>query len=530
MVLRQGDPISPYLFTLVMEVFNIIMSKNIKDSFEYGYHFGCKELKLSHFCFDDDLLVLCKGNKGSLEVVKKSLDEFSQVSGLNLNLGMIQLLASVLSSMQIYWASVYLLPNYVVKDLDKFIGNSQKISVFYDKWCSNGPLCEFISKRAIYDARIKDDVVIADMMIDNNSQWPDGCQSIPRYAFILWLAIQGKFMTQDRMGKRHNIANLADLKCYYVMKPFDLINSNAAAIVSGNPPLSYLVHPPLLKLYMVGPRLFSLRAFALKVPMMKRGTLLMRMIMHEQFLTQKLYPSEGNSQNDSNSIGFGLFRDEPQTEVRRSTRLKVRLVRFNDFVVNSNSVEPKSYIDACNDENWINAINQEMKTLHRNNTWVLAEFPTGRKAIGSKWIFKIKYKASGEIDRYKARLVAQGFGQREDVNNDFLSGNLYKEVYMALPPGFYDKNETKVCKLVRFLYGLKQAPRQWNAKLTCDLLKNEFIQSKNDYSLYVKSKKGLFIALLVYVDDIVITGNDLTEIENFKGFLSSNFMIKILES
>ncbi|GKB04183.1 RNA-directed DNA polymerase, eukaryota, reverse transcriptase zinc-binding domain protein [Tanacetum coccineum] len=85
--LRQGDPISPYLFTIVMEVFNLIMSKNIKESIEYKFHFGCKELKLSHMCFADDLLVLCKGNKGSLEVIKKTLDEFSQVSGLNPNLG-----------------------------------------------------------------------------------------------------------------------------------------------------------------------------------------------------------------------------------------------------------------------------------------------------------------------------------------------------------------------------------------------------------------------------------------------------------
>ncbi|GJZ70565.1 RNA-directed DNA polymerase, eukaryota, reverse transcriptase zinc-binding domain protein [Tanacetum coccineum] len=84
--LRQGDPISPYLFTLVMEVFNLIMCRNINDSPDYGYHFGCKDLKLSHLCFADDLLVLCKGNKESVEVVKKSLEEFSEVSGLNPNL------------------------------------------------------------------------------------------------------------------------------------------------------------------------------------------------------------------------------------------------------------------------------------------------------------------------------------------------------------------------------------------------------------------------------------------------------------
>ncbi|GJU27496.1 RNA-directed DNA polymerase, eukaryota, reverse transcriptase zinc-binding domain protein [Tanacetum coccineum] len=85
--LRQGDPISPYLFTLVMEVFNLIMMKNITGSSEFGYHFGCKELKLSHICFADDLLVLCKGNKESLQVIKQTLEEFNQVLGLSANLG-----------------------------------------------------------------------------------------------------------------------------------------------------------------------------------------------------------------------------------------------------------------------------------------------------------------------------------------------------------------------------------------------------------------------------------------------------------
>ncbi|GJR56755.1 RNA-directed DNA polymerase, eukaryota, reverse transcriptase zinc-binding domain protein [Tanacetum coccineum] len=87
--LRQRDPISSYLFTLVMEVFSLIMCKNIEDSSEYIYHFGCKELKLSHLCFDDDLLVMCKENEGSVEVIKKSMEEFSQVFGLTPNLGKI---------------------------------------------------------------------------------------------------------------------------------------------------------------------------------------------------------------------------------------------------------------------------------------------------------------------------------------------------------------------------------------------------------------------------------------------------------
>nr|GEY59013.1 hypothetical protein [Tanacetum cinerariifolium] len=85
--------------------------------------------------------------------------------------------------------------------------------------------------------------------------------------------------------------------------------------------------------------------------------------------------------------------------------------------------------------------------------------------------------------------------------------------------GYYEKNKTKVCKLIKSLYGHKQAPRQWKEKLTCASIKNGFEQSNNDHSLYVKSKKGLFIALFVYVDVIVITGNNLNEMKRFKQFL-----------
>ncbi|GJU46388.1 ribonuclease H-like domain, reverse transcriptase, RNA-dependent DNA polymerase [Tanacetum coccineum] len=167
--LRQGDPISPYLFTLVMEIFNIIMIKNIANASSFKYHYGCKELKLTHMCFDGDLMILCNGDTNSLKVIKESLEEFSNVSGLFPNLSkstiffgsinedrkrdllevlpfrmlkeesiagetscypMLEglLIASVLSSMQQYWASIYMLPISVVKELDKlfkrFLWNS----------------------------------------------------------------------------------------------------------------------------------------------------------------------------------------------------------------------------------------------------------------------------------------------------------------------------------------------------------------------------------------------------------------------
>ncbi|GKG12617.1 ribonuclease H-like domain-containing protein, partial [Tanacetum coccineum] len=102
-----------------------------------------------------------------------------------------------------------------------------------------------------------------------------------------------------------------------------------------------------------------------------------------------------------------------------------------------------------------------------------------------------------------------------DVNNAFLYGDIDEDVYMRPPEGYFPSGN-KVCKLKKSLYGLKHAPRQWNAKLTSTLIENGFNQSKSDYSLFTKSDKGIFLALLVYADDIIITGNSVAEIEKFK--------------
>ncbi|GJT78921.1 ribonuclease H-like domain-containing protein [Tanacetum coccineum] len=234
--------------------------------------------------------------------------------------------------------------------------------------------------------------------------------------------------------------------------------------------------------------------------------------------------SEGNlDQNPSSSQGV--------QNVRRSSRQSVFPKNYNDFVVESKvkyglekyvgysklnseifcfvtqlnkTREPKTYFEASKYSHWIDAMNQEMDALLRNGTWELVDLPEGRKAIGSKWIYKIKFRSSGEIDRYKARLVAQGFGQKEGI----------------------DYEETSLLWSKWLL--LEEAPRQWNAKLTSTLIENGFSQSKSDYSLYTKSDKGVFLALLVYVDDIIITGNSVSEIEKFKVFLKSKFMIKDL--
>ncbi|GKC58695.1 zinc finger, CCHC-type containing protein [Tanacetum coccineum] len=222
-------------------------------------------------------------------------------------------------------------------------------------------------------------------------------------------------------------------------------------------------------------------------------------------------------------------------------------------------------IEGTRDEDvafWKEAINDEMDSIMGNNTWVLADLPPGCKPLGCKWIFKRKLKVDGTIEKFKARLVIQGFKQKSgidyfdtyalvaristirlliamasihnliihqmDVKTAFLNGDLDEEVYMNQPQGFImPGNENKVCKLIKSLYGLKQAPKQWHQKFDEVVLSNGYLLNQADkcvYSKFDETGKGVIICL--YVDDMLIFGTDQVQVDLTKEFLSSRFSMK----
>lgn len=187
-------------------------------------------------------------------------------------------------------------------------------------------------------------------------------------------------------------------------------------------------------------------------------------------------------------------------------------------------------------------MSEEFNAQMRNHSWDLVPSDTAHHVISCKWIFTIKYLPDGSIDRYKARLVARGFNQQYgldysetfspviksttvrlvleiavkcswsirqlDINNAFLQGTLTDEVYVTQPQGFVDPDRPQhVCKLRKALYGLKQAPRAWYTELRNYLLHAGFKNSLADASLFIYHQDRRYLYVLVYVDDILVTGH-----------------------
>uniref|UniRef100_A0A2N9GH48 Integrase catalytic domain-containing protein n=1 Tax=Fagus sylvatica TaxID=28930 RepID=A0A2N9GH48_FAGSY len=227
----------------------------------------------------------------------------------------------------------------------------------------------------------------------------------------------------------------------------------------------------------------------------------------------------------------------------------------------SSIVVPKSYREALSHPGWRKAMEEEMHALDLNHTWDLVHKPAGTPIVGCRWVFTVKQNLDGTVDRLKARLVAKGFTQtygldytetfspvaklnsiriiislaanldwplhQLDVKNAFLHGDLNETVYMAQPPGFESKGEC-VCHLKKSIYGLKQSPRAWFDKFSKAVVSHGMTRSQADHSVFFKKTKIGIVILVVYVDDIVITGSDKEGIQILINHLSSSFLTKYL--
>lgn len=230
--------------------------------------------------------------------------------------------------------------------------------------------------------------------------------------------------------------------------------------------------------------------------------------------------------------------------------------------------DPMSHKEAMQSENsekWKQAEDEEYQAHLDNGTWELVGRPEGVNVIGSRWVFKTKLDENGEIVKFKARGVAQGYSQKEgidfekvfaptarqttirtvlsvaawkdwelenmDVNVAFLNAEVEEEIYMRQLEGYevYGPNgEELVCKLKKSIYGLKQASRNWNQTIDKWMKDYGFKASEADPCLYVKHEEQEVIVVIIWVDDLIIAGSCKQIIQDFKAAISKRFSMKDL--
>ena len=216
-------------------------------------------------------------------------------------------------------------------------------------------------------------------------------------------------------------------------------------------------------------------------------------------------------------------------------------------------------------QEWRAAIDLELSQIEKYKIWRKVVKPANAHVVGTKWVFKIKRKKDHSIDKFRARLVVKGYAQvkgidynelfspvirhtslrtllslaaaeswsidQMDVRVAFFNGELDEDIYISEPDGAgYGLLPGEVLKLEKALYGLKQAPRCWNKELSSFLMECKFRRCITDPCIFVKhSDEGVCI-IGVYVDDMLVMGDDKTEIENIKEKLKNRFEIDDLGS
>ncbi|GJV71554.1 retrotransposon protein, putative, ty1-copia subclass [Tanacetum coccineum] len=228
--------------------------------------------------------------------------------------------------------------------------------------------------------------------------------------------------------------------------------------------------------------------------------------------------------------------------------------------------KPANYKAALLDpesDKWLNAMNMEIQSIKDNKVWDLVELPPDGKIVGSKWLFKKKTDTDGAVHTYKARLVEKVYTQtpridyeetlspvadiraikiliaiaayynyeiwQMDVKTAFLNRYLSEEVYMEQPGGFVNpKYPNRVCKLKHSIYGLKQASRQWNKRFNDEIKKFGFTQNRDEPCVYLKASGSNVTFLILYVDDILMMGNNIPMLQDVKSYLGRCFAMKDL--
>lgn len=286
---------------------------------------------------------------------------------------------------------------------------------------------------------------------------------------------------------------------------------------------------------------------------------------NEEYLDARENDVDMLTQEEVNNDHDGVEVQEEfvQEPLRRSNRSNFGIPPSRYLYKTELEADPKTLKEVMQSRfknEWLAAMKEELKTIEENETWELTSLPAGRKAIGSKWVFKTKYDSDNNAVRRKARLVAQGYSQKFGVDYDevfapvarsstfrmllavtgtkgyklrqydvkaaFLNGTLTEEVYMKQAPGFQTGEE--VCRLKKSLYGLKQAARVWNQTFDETLKELEYEQCWADKCLYRRVNKDKVCYIIIHVDDMLISTNSddmLTELE--KG-IGNKFELKCL--
>jgi hypothetical protein len=260
-------------------------------------------------------------------------------------------------------------------------------------------------------------------------------------------------------------------------------------------------------------------------------------------------------------IQYGEKYGVPQGTTRQVKRPKP-FSSYTALMCDLLEEEPTYFEESIQRKEWEDSMTEEYQSIMKNELWEIVPRPKSKDVVSSKWLFKIKHVVDGSIEKYKERFVARGFSQKEgidyeetftpvakytsirtiialaakmkwklhqmDVKTTFLNGVIEEEVYIEKPQGFeVEERNSHVCKLKKALYGLKQAPRAWYGRIESFLMSLGFTKSKVDSNLYFKVMNDEPVILLLYVDDLFLTGEE-NLITECKKRLASEFEMKDL--